>query len=352
MSAISPSFKAFFLAAVFACSAFPGEASAAPDPAATRPSEQLLLRSMESEGFPQRYFYHLRVVSKTVRSGSDDVTGNIIDLNLYRNGEAFDCSARSFRVEKSTTRPNMVSRTIWNEKQLLHRQQAVEGGPELVTEDAKSPSGVSARGESHDAFLDGQIRFDEKRMAEILLESGTCELLGQEEVSGRACSVVGGKTPSGEYKLWLDPEVGCRVIKASVVKRPGDLLEGGRRMPSGSRLEIAIGNISLTKIGGRIIAISGAMTETAHRPDGTGGTTESTVVRSRFDSDPDFAKFSAFVMDGIPNGQPVEKQDRSANDHFAYIWKNGQVVRDTDAGVQKLIDSTIGKERNSAKSGN
>jgi hypothetical protein len=336
---------------------FASKAIGAPDVPATRPADQLLVQSLNATDLPERYFYHLSMVNKYVRQGMNgDITGDSSESDFYANGELFDESGRSFRVLKGTTQPNMVGRRIWDGKRLLHRQQAVEGGPPMVTEDSKLPESLWERGETLSRPLDGWVIFDEKPMAEILLESGASELLGQEEVSGHLCSVVGGKTPSGEYKLWLDPQRGGHMVKAWMVKRQGDLLTMGRRLGAAdvraNYMEVFISVTSFLKVRDYFVPISGTINENIRYKNGSSATTESTRVRSGFDADPDFAKASAFVMDGIANGQVVEKQDRSPDDHFVYVWRDGEVIRSANQEVPRLIHPGIGQGQSVARPGN
>jgi hypothetical protein len=159
---------------------------------------------------------------------------------------------------------------------------------------------------------------------------------GEEMVGNDPCVIVEGSTPYGHYRLWLDQRNGLRCAKALAALGPGDIYDlRTRRLPDESsitRVETMIENIAYSNVGKYVLASSGEITKTTHFADGRADVERMIQKRGDVQIDPDFAKAKAFIMDGIPDGTPVEIHYDGARpaDTRHYVWRGGRITADDD----------------------
>lgn len=326
---------------------------------ATRPVDIMLAEAASCSTLPHNCSFHFQTRQEFTHysGGMPGLTGCMWAGNVFYDGEKIDVAELDSYVYGSTTRPSFANRMIWDGKWYLMRQQAVaSAGAGLMFGASRQPTignGGIYREAGFGGFIDGILHYDHKPMAQILLDAGTAQIVGEETIDGDQCAVVMGKTPYGIYKLWLDEAAASRLRKADVTKGEGDLIPGNRGemviAPKGVLWKFSIDNLGIQEMQGQTVAVSGTMEEETHYPGGKFDISRFSTGRSRLDLAPDFAGKRAFIMDGIPEGTTVWIQDRDPNDHFAYIWKAGQVVKDDDRSTTKKIDSMISDERKAAQ---
>ncbi len=253
------------------------------------------------------------------------------------DGKRLDATVSVRSLRNGQLREVQVSRSVFNGKQFLYRQQSGGDSSPLTAVLQRKDEGSRIR-----AFyfmwgstLFGYLPGDERPVAALLKSAN--EVVFQErreEVDGFACRVIEGKTDHGMYKLWIDPEHDFRIRRALIDKGPDDLYYGkpvsaprpeGLQDRTATSVHLEISEVRLEKIDGRFIATAESATTTTRTVAGKENHSKIVVKRSQIDLKPDFEKLGAFIMDGIPEGTILSSSD--PNDHtYAYEWHNGKAV--------------------------
>ena len=80
---------------------------------------------------------------------------------------------------------------------------------------------------SADAYLCGFFNSDIERVDSILRQGNILRVRDKmTEVSGSECYVIDGFTKHGKYTVWIDPQHGYNIVKATTHKKEGDLYIG------------------------------------------------------------------------------------------------------------------------------
>jgi hypothetical protein len=321
---------------------------ATPEPT-TRP-DQILADSLVSMDFPTSYTCR---VETEERYGVPlyNIDGETIVSTQSWDGARFDGMVVNSRIVGATTKPYRTSRGIWDGKQYIIRSDnpEVPSPPSVeVTTEHEIVDRLSLAASRLD--IDGCYRG--RPLAAILRDSGKAKFVGAETVGADLCTVIEGKTANGYIKIWLDQQKGLRCAKAIVHLGAGDIVGArGDKLPdkasSIAQIDVATEGISFRTFGKYLLPESGTITETTRFTDGRSDF-RMTTTQKRIDVrvDPNFESEKAFVMDGIPNGTPVDIHYDGArmDDPFHYVWRDGRIVKDDDAATTDKTDKGLPNE--------
>lgn len=255
------------------------------------------------------------------------------------DGVQIDVAWKQYAVTGDQKRLEYDKRGIWTGKQYQWRQQYFPPAPQEPDRIRPSGSLDYAGGKrlmtsTHGGgFLSGILLGDKRNVGRVLAESDELKLEEQTEtVGGYACYVIEGQTPSGYYKVWIDPAHGFNVTKARVTKKSGDLYFGEPIGTTGTAKErkfagcrVELNNVRIEEFAGRYVPVSGALTHTLKYSDGTTKQAHWASKRSNIQFNPDFKAMGAFVMDGIPDGAATRMEETS---DLQYVWSNGEFILD------------------------
>jgi len=191
---------------------------------------------------------------------------------------------------------------------------------------------------------------DYQHVCKILKQSGNSKLYGKMETIGDdACYVVEGKTRSGIYKIWIDPNSGFNVRKAIVKKQIGDLFgdqpivaESSEDKKFPIEHEISMSDVEFKKVGGHYIPVSANLIHKYKYYDGTTDQDTWSSKRSKIQLNPNFEEMGAFVMDGIPEGMRVLVNERPG---IEYFWSNGRFLSKADIDAINSEPNAVGSEQ-------
>ena len=246
-----------------------------------------------------------------------------------------------------------ATRRIWTGEQLQSRQQYLGSG---IAEEQKIEAWGSFKNDTKNilispyngGYVSGFMIGDKEHVCNILKQSGVSTLYGKTEAIGNsACYVVEGKTQSGTYKIWIDPNRGFNVRKAIVNKKIGDL-HYNKPITAGNsdkkvmvECEMSMSDVEVEKVGDYYIPISANLIFKEKYSDGTTAHTNWSSKRSKIQLNPNFEEMGAFVMDGIPEGTRIIVHEHPG---LEYIWADGRfhlrVDRDAINGEPNTVGNT------------
>jgi hypothetical protein len=176
------------------------------------------------------------------------------------------------------------------------------------------------------------------KMAEMMSESNSLKLIGQETLSGSLCHIVEAKTKYGTYTAWIAPERGYNALKYTVSKSGRDILRDDIRIEDQGITEWVeiVDSIDVQKIDGVFVPISGKLAVKAKAGNEWESTDKVEVKCSDIVLDPDFEALGAFRIT-LPEGTEVTHEDIPGR---RSRWADGKFVPDMN---KYLIKSLAGK---------
>jgi len=312
----------------------------------TKPMDANDLLELSLASFELLPPYSMRVeveLSFIIPQESIDAEFEVIEIRYDKR--RIDKIAQQYNVKDKEKKLVWATRKIWTGEQLQSRQQFLGSG---TTEDQQIDASGSYKDDTKNilispysgGFVSGFMIGDKEHVCNILKQSGDSKLYGKTEaIGGNPCYVVEGKTQSGTYKIWIDPNHGFNVRKAIVNKKIGDLYYNKpiTARNSGKKVtvecEISMSDVEVEKVGDYHIPISANLTYKKKYSDGTTSHTNWNSKRSRIQLNPNFEEMGAFVMDGIPEGKRINMKDRPG---LVYIWADGRFI--LEAGLEAIED--------------
>lgn len=182
--------------------------------------------------------------------------------------------------------------------------------------------------------MDGYIGTGGKRLADYLLKAEDLHIVASETPNDSSSIAVRGTTEYGLVTLWISPDQGHIVNRASVRKGASDLLllhlrvsdiQNDPRVESDNVVEwdADLSEVVAKQIDDVWIAVSGILTLTEKHPDGTKSSRSFTCRREHINLNPKFSP-DAFQTD-LPIGTYVNYIDK-AESGVRYEWDGSKPV--------------------------
>jgi hypothetical protein len=176
------------------------------------------------------------------------------------------------------------------------------------------------------------------KMVDVMSDSDSLNLVGQETLSGSLCYIVQAKTKYGTFTVWIAPEKGYNALKYIVRKSDQDILRDDVHIEDQGITEWmeVVDSIDVRKIDGVFVPISGKLASKTRGGDDWESTDQVEVKRSEIVLNPDFEALEAFEI-SFPEGTEVSHQDIPG---LRFRWTNGKFVPDMN---EYLIKNLMGK---------
>lgn len=176
------------------------------------------------------------------------------------------------------------------------------------------------------------------KMVDVMSESDSLEIIGQETLSGTSCFILEAKTKYGTFTVWIAPEKGYNALKYIVRKSGRDILRDDIHIEDQGITEWVevVDSIDVRKIDGVFVPISGKLTGKTKAGDDWERTTHVKVKRSEIVLNPDFKALGAFKI-SFPEGTEVTHEDIPG---LRFRWTKGKFVPDMD---EYLFKNLVGK---------
>jgi hypothetical protein len=158
-------------------------------------------------------------------------------------------------------------------------------------------------------------------IAEYLIQEGA-RVVGNEKIDGHDCIIIEAKTSCGQFKLWLDPAMGCLFRRVESHKDKAD--KGKPRSDDAFvSYDLVVSNVVIETIQGKPLITSLASHWKAVEPSGTVVEWKGTASRKNIELNPVFDD-KTFVTD-LPTMTTINNLD----DHdsgVVYIWDGEKPV--------------------------
>lgn len=176
------------------------------------------------------------------------------------------------------------------------------------------------------------------KIVEVMGESDSLNLIGQETLSGTSCFILEAKTKYGTFTVWIAPEKGYNALKYIVRKSGHDILRDDIHIEDQGITEWVevVDSIDVRKIDGVFVPISGKLTGKTKAGDDWERTTHVKVKRSEIVLNPDFKALGAFKI-SFPEGTEVTHEDIPG---LRFRWTKGKFIPDMN---EYLIKNLVGK---------
>ena len=168
--------------------------------------------------------------------------------------------------------------------------------------------------------LDGFLCGAENRLTELALRDSSRRILRTEEIDGIECTVVQSDTAFGELTLWISAESGHPVLRMECIKGPNHIFTdkpddqtplSAQPAPDGTpriRWTALLDRVKTALIGEIHIPVSGRLTETDQRSDGSNLSIIVDFEREILEVDSHADAADAFLFSGTA-GAPVADRD-------------------------------------------
>ena|GEM_PF-5195059 len=298
----------------------------------------------------------MRTETRTHREPNEkDFDAMVYVKDLRWDANRSDIAGISYKETRGKRYEQLAVRNLWNGKQYQFRQQAKARDSAQIWASVGTSAERKQRVRGFLAspfaggFLSGMVLGDNDNIGAILKNSTTTISDTMETVGQNPCHVLESRPENGHYKVWIDPAHGFNIRKAVITREPGDI-HFGSKLPKGLTIkgrqfvkrQIELDKIEIQNIEGRHIITSGTMVCTDFFTDGSKDCQYWEAERPNIQLDPDFEKLGAFVMDGIPEGTPVENEDFPG---IAYMWNGREAIVDAGLEVIDQIDNIIAAEK-------
>jgi len=189
-------------------------------------------------------------------------------------------------------------------------------------------------------FLQGRMEGigSAPKMVDVMSDSDSLKIIGQETLSGTSCYILGAQTKYGTFTVWIAPEKGYNALKYIVRKSGLDILHDDIRVEDQGITECVdvVDSIDVQEIDGVFVPISGELTGKAKAGQEWEETTHIEAKRSEIVLNPDFEALGAFEI-SFPEGTEVTHQDIPG---LRFRWTKGKFVPDMN---EYLIKNLLGK---------
>lgn len=200
----------------------------------------------------------------------------------------------------------------------------------LMGSDIKEKLFILQAQEPDGGFLQGRMGGigSAPKMVDVMCNSDSLNLIGQEKLNGLSCYIVEAKTKYGTYTVWISPEKGYNALKYIVRKSGRDILRDDIYIEDQGITEWVevVDSIDVRKIDGVFVPISGKLTGKAKAGDDWESTDHVELKRSEIVLNPDFKALGAFKI-SFPQGTEVTHKDIPG---LRFRWINGKFVPDMD----------------------
>ncbi|HCO96903.1 MAG TPA: hypothetical protein DIU00_23695 [Phycisphaerales bacterium] len=173
------------------------------------------------------------------------------------------------------------------------------------------------------------------KIVEVMSDSDSLKLIGQETLSGSLCYIVEAKTNYGTFTVWIAPEKGYNALKYIVRKSGHDILRDDIHIEDRGITEWVkvVDSIDVRKIDGVFIPISGKRTRKAKAGDDWESTDHVEAKCSEIVLNPDFEALGAFKI-SFPEGTEVAHEDIPGR---RFRWTKGKFVPNVDEYLYKNL---------------
>jgi hypothetical protein len=210
----------------------------------------------------------------------------------------------------------------------------------LMGSDVKEQLFILQAQEPDGGFLRGRMGGigSAPKMVEVMSDSGSLKLTGQETLGGSLCYIIEAKTKYGTFTVWIAPEKGYNALKYIVRKSGRDILRDDIHIEDQGITEWVevVDSIDVRKIDGVFVPISGKLTGKARAGDDWESTDHVEVKRSEIVLNPDFEALGAFKI-SFPEGTEVTHEDIPG---LRFRWTKGKFVPDMN---EYLIKNLVGE---------
>jgi glutaredoxin len=207
----------------------------------------------------------------------------------------------------------------------------------LMGSDIRDVLFISQAQEPDGGFLQGRMGGIgiAPKMVDVMCDSDSLNLIGQEKLNGLSCYIVEAKTKYGTHTTWISPEKGYNALKYIVRKSGRDILRDDIHIEDQGITEWleVVDSIDVRKIDGVFVPISGKLTGKAKAGDDWESTDNVEVKRSEIVLNPDFKALGAFKI-SFPEGTEVTHQDIPG---LRFRWTNGKFVPDMNKYLFKKL---------------
>ena len=287
----------------------------------------------------------------------DSIDGEVLIYEKRYDNRRLDVLYQTYEVRDQEKKLVFDKRGIWTGEQFQFRQQYLGSG--MAEDQQIIAMGSYKEDEAKNmlispysgSFISGFMIGDSQHVCNILKQSGVSKLYERTETIGNnTCYIVEGKTQSGTYKIWIDPNNGFNVRKAIVNKQIGDLYYNQPITAGNSDnkvmvgCEISMSDVEVEEVGEYYIPISANLICKNKYSDGTTSQDTWSSKRSKVQLNPNFEEIGAFVMDGIPEGTRVIVHEHPG---LEYIWADGRfllevgldAIEEIDKATQQIISN-------------
>ena len=172
----------------------------------------------------------------------------------------------------------------------------------------------------------GYLHGDIERFDHILEKVGTGRITVRdkmEDLNGTAHYVIDAKTNRGQYTLWLNPEKGYNLSKATVLREAGDFYMAGFKLDTGVKKEYFIENTQFTDVDGVWVPVKAKTRIHNTFPDGNVNIIKDIELTTIL-TDPEHDALGSFLIDDIKEGARVIFGEGVTIGK--YIWRDGKVI--------------------------
>ena len=192
-----------------------------------------------------------------------------------------------------------------------------------------------SRGSSSNYAL-GYFYGDDDRIDTVLKDAKTIQVRDRLERAGNsACYVIDAVTERGKYTLWIDPQHGYNIARATVEKGQGDLCYNPPLLVEGEFRHAHLDNVRFRQIDGVWIPVEADYRVEVGSPGSGAFWSETHYKATEVILNPDHDALGSFVPDDIPNGVRVYVKGSMG---IKYTWQDGKLIPDVDEEVIEQLD--------------
>ncbi|MHC4168280.1 MAG: TlpA family protein disulfide reductase, partial [Planctomycetota bacterium] len=285
--------------------------------------------------------YHSEAVTTYPdRMGQPGKVTKLRYISIFRqDGERIDLTRSVLRTIDGEEKPFKISRQMWDGTLFLLRSKSVkmEKHNAYSTRD-KSISNITRQVELKDSFVDGIFPGSAgKHYSSAMLEADHLVLRQKmEEVNGHQCYVVESRGKHGHWTVWIDPEAGYNLRKATIHVGERDssqekLSPDAIVIPTKS-FDFVAQNIEVKSIDGVWLPVAGTVEQRTVYGDDKVSRWQRVASRGNIIWNPDFDKMGAFEMD-LPEGNRIRNHDVPDKQ---FVWFDGkpQSLEQIDAKLE------------------
>jgi hypothetical protein len=276
---------------------------------------------------PEHKFYHsneFRLDGNGNRANLRTYTWGILQPGedfLQRDEAAYNsylCDSKQFVNYSTDTDPDLGRCIITRDKTRYNNQ--------LKTMLPRAVDG-------HEAI--GYFYGDDERMDTVLRKADTISVRDKTERIGDSdCYVINAMTKCGEYTVWIDPQHGYNIAKATQQRKEGDIFNNNP-LPKGQYTFSSLSNVRFEKINGVWIPMECDIEAAGNLGEGIIFKQMTHHKKTEVVLNPDHDKLGSFIQDDIKNGALVLIV---GVDGITYKWQDGEPIPNVDKEVISEID--------------